>query len=278
MRQRRGDFYIYQQHDDLISPTYIADLVNASQTWQEAVLFYSKLKFTGRRSWEISVPSLLGEPKVRVLNYLSRLDWVPFRGLIRSSALEKTSGLLLSDFDPFDSMGTEQRFLTELSRVGEFRLVEGPTYYKSWHRDNLSIKRQDWPRDRRVTARACFAAWMIEVIAPIGTTVEERRHLFNITLDRFAGSFSKQIASVMRNQPRVNVLLRLWDQLKNSRQPATAISNMLPVPFGAKERTNFLLQVFQHLKRGGRLDANECLNMAWDDLEGYIFDRYRIDR
>ena len=26
MRQRRGDFYIFQQHDDQVTPTYVADL------------------------------------------------------------------------------------------------------------------------------------------------------------------------------------------------------------------------------------------------------------
>jgi glycosyltransferase involved in cell wall biosynthesis len=30
MRERRGEFYIFQQHDDQISPTYVADLVAAA--------------------------------------------------------------------------------------------------------------------------------------------------------------------------------------------------------------------------------------------------------
>jgi glycosyltransferase involved in cell wall biosynthesis len=30
MRQRRGDFYVYQQHDDQVTPDYIAALVDAA--------------------------------------------------------------------------------------------------------------------------------------------------------------------------------------------------------------------------------------------------------
>ena len=100
MRQRRGDFYIYQQHDDLLSPTYIADLVEASVRWPNAVICFSKVQFTGQLNEEASCPSLLGDPTERALSYVRCPDWVPFRGLLRGSALEKTSGLLLSDFDP----------------------------------------------------------------------------------------------------------------------------------------------------------------------------------
>jgi hypothetical protein len=33
MQDRRGDFYIYRQHDDLVSPTCISGLVNALARW-----------------------------------------------------------------------------------------------------------------------------------------------------------------------------------------------------------------------------------------------------
>jgi len=276
MRQRRGAFYIYQQHDDLISPTYIADLVDAAARWPKAVLFFSKLRFTGRRGWEISVPSLLGDPIARGLNYLRRLDWVPFRGLIRGSALDQTSGLLLSDLDPFESPGTEQRFLAELSLIGEFRHVEGPTYFKSWHGDNISAKRQDWPRERRVLAQACFAAWQIEVIAPMGDTLEERRRLFYTALDRFAGGAFKQMGSALRRQPKANIALRIWDQLKRNKKLTAAVQGVMPVPFGTRERSVLLAQVFEQLKRDRRFDPSACLGTSWEGLEAKIFGHYRI--
>lgn len=282
MRQRRGDFYIYQQHDDLLSPTYIADLIEASARWPNAVICFSKLQFTGQRDEEISAPSLLGDPTARALSCLRRLDWVPFRGLIRGSALDKTSGLLLSEFDPFDSFGTEHRFMAELSLLGEFRFVEGPTYFKSWHGENLSIKRGGWSREHRITARACFAAWMIEVIAPAGASVQERRRLFKITLETFAGRPAgrrhdplKWIRSVLHNESKALVPLRMIrDQLKRSEKLTAAVQALNGHAAGrgfenisSEVRAGLLRQVFERLKSGGRFDPRECMNTTWEALE-----------
>jgi glycosyltransferase involved in cell wall biosynthesis len=280
MRQRRGAFYIYQQHDDLLSPTYIADLVEASVRWPSAVICFSKLQFTGKRDEEVSSPSLLGDPTSRALSYLHRLDWIPFRGLIRGRALDKTSGLLLSDFDPFDSLGTEHRFMTELSLLGEFRFVEGPTYFKSWHGENLSGKRDRWSREHWITADACFAAWMIEVIAPAGASVQERRHLFKTTLKRFAGNRRdplKWIRSALRNESKILLPLRMIaDRLKRNEKLTAAVQAPDPFCWGlanisTKERATLLRQIFERLKSGRRFDPCECLNMTWEALEARYF-------
>ena len=275
MRHRRGDFYIYQQHDDLLSPTYIADLVEASVRWPKAVICFAKLQFTGQRDEEISSPSLLGAPKERVLDYLRTLDWVPFRGLIRGSALEKTSGLLLSDFDPFDSLGTEHRFMAELALLGEFQFVEGPTYFKSWHGENLSIKRGRWSREHWLTAFACYAAWMIEVIAPIGRSAKERRRLFGITLDRFAGKKDplNWIRSLLRIKIKPLLPVRIWDQLKASEKLRSAFQERPGSWLGSvstEERSFFLREILERLKSGGRFDPHDCLNMSWRALESKV--------
>jgi glycosyltransferase involved in cell wall biosynthesis len=47
MRHRRGDFYIFQQHDDYVSPTYVADLVEAANRWPEAAICYSQMEISG---------------------------------------------------------------------------------------------------------------------------------------------------------------------------------------------------------------------------------------
>jgi hypothetical protein len=287
MRQRRGDFYIYQQHDDLLSPTYIADLVEASARWPNAVICFSKLQFTGQRDWEISSPSLLGDPRTRALNLLRRLDWVPFRGLIRGSALDKTSGLLLSDFDPFDSLGTEHRFMAELSLLGEFRFVEGPIYFKSWHGQNLSIKREGWSMDHWITANACFAAWMIEVIAPAGGSVQERRRFFEIAVERFAGrtwirSMVKHSKALMKDSKALILLRMIRDGLKRSEKLTAAVQALNPSPVGpdisSAERAALLRQVYERLKNGGRFDPRACMNMTWEALGAKYFGITKGDR
>lgn len=276
MRHRRSDFYIYQQHNDLVSPTYIADLVEASARWPNAVICFSKVKLTGRLEAEISAPSLLGDPMGRVLKYLRRLDWVPFRGLILGSALDKTAGLLLSDFDPFDSFGTELRFMAELSLVGEFRLVEGrPTYFKSWHGENLSGKRAGWTREHQITAHACLAAWMIEVIVPAASSVQEKGDLFRITLDRFAGTqgLPEWIASVnhwlRHGESKTAVPLgAIKNQLKRHAWLAEATRGVIPLEeISSKERSAITRQIFERLKSGGRFDPRDSMRTTWEALE-----------
>lgn len=283
MRHRRGDFYIYQQHDDLISPTYIADLVSAATRWPDAVICFSKVRYTGRRQGEISCPPLLGDSKSRVLEYLSRLDWIPFRGLIRGSALDKTSGLLLSDFDPFDSYGTEMRFMAELALLGEFRFVEGPTYFKNMHGENLSAKRAGWSIEHLVAARACLAAWMIEVIAPAGKSVRENRHLFRVTLERFAVRRlpSKWIPTAydwLRRRTDTEALRTVWNGLKRSVPLRRAVTSLVRSGRFNAARPALMRQIFERLEKDGRFVPSECLDMTWEALEAETFRRYRVDR
>jgi hypothetical protein len=275
MRHRRGDFYIYQQHDDWISPTYIADLVDAARRWPDSAICFSSLKYVGDRSWEVRVPSLLGNRVDRALAYLRRLDWVPFRGLIRGSAIERTSGLLLSDFDPFDSLGTEIRFMAELAVAGEFRFVPGPTYFKHWDGKNLSAARDKWPRSHRLEATACWAAWMIEVVTGAGASIDERLGLLMIALDRFVRTHGrlKWIFSVLRNEAGAGATPQMiWTQLKRN-----------PVPPGLgrvtrAEREQLLRLIIGQLKEQGRFRIDEWLNMSWPELETEMYGRYALSR
>ncbi|MGH6924093.1 MAG: glycosyltransferase family 2 protein [Propylenella sp.] len=285
MRNRRGDFYVYQQHDDLLSPTYIAELVAAAARWPNAVICFSKVQFTGLSNAVASAPSLLGDHAAdRALLFLRRLDWVPFRGLMRGSALDRTSGLLLSDFDPFDSYGTELRIMTELALQGEFRFVEGPTYFKSNHGENVSFKRAGWSREHRIKATACFAAWMIEVLAPAGETVDERRRLFRIALERFAGRQGslKWIAIfsgwLRRNPSKALTPLRIIrDKLKQSERVMEALGGLYPIrEISAEDRPLLLKQIFERLKGGNRFEPGECLNATWEALEAEVLRQYRI--
>jgi glycosyltransferase involved in cell wall biosynthesis len=277
MRHRRGSFYIYQQHDDLISPTYIADLVEASARWPNAAICFAKLQFTGLRDEVISSPPNVGAPSRRALSHLHSLDWVPFRGLIRGSALDKTAGLLLSDFDPFDSLGTEHRLMAELALLGEFRFVEGPTYFKSWHGDNLSIKRGAWSKEHWIAANACFAAWMIEVIVPAGASVDERQRFLRVTIERFAGGHDPLawIRTLWRTNPKALAPLRMiWERAKRSRKLTPAVQVLAapppPVVYNAAERSTLLRQVIARLKSGSRFDPLDLIDTSWEALESKL--------
>jgi hypothetical protein len=144
MRQQRGDF---QQHDDRVSPTHVADLVEAAIRSPGAAVCFAKMDWSGDSNFTQFGFSLTGSPVKSALAYLESLDTSPYRGLLRSSALARTSGLLLSDFDPFDSSGTEIRLLAELAIQGDFRFVPGPTYYKRIARTS-TLSERTGPIDR----------------------------------------------------------------------------------------------------------------------------------
>jgi hypothetical protein len=276
MRERRGEFYIFQQHDDQVSPTYIADLVETASRTPNAAICFAEMHTSGLRTMVSRGFQLSGTSIERALAYLETLDCVPFRGLIRGSALASTSGLLLSDFDPFDSCGTEIRFMAQLALWGEFRFVPGPIYYKRLHGANLHLKRQNWSEHQKQLAWASLAAWMIEVVAPAGRDQEERRRLFDTVLARFlvpndpwkwVRAPARRLASTSSRVLRpLRVLL---DRLKHSERILNTVAGrwMLYEASDPQQRAALLRLIFDRLKSGGRFDPSASLQSTWDTLE-----------
>jgi glycosyltransferase involved in cell wall biosynthesis len=276
MRERRGAFYIFQQHDDQVSPTYVADLVESALRYPDAAICYAKVQSTGITNQVMHGVPLLGQPIERVLTCLKFMDHAAFRGLIRASALARTSGLLLSDFDPFDSYGTEMRFLMELALLGEFRFVPGPTYYKRLHGANLYLKREKWSEHQKQRAWGCLAAWIVEVVVPAGRSQQERRRMFDMVIGRFLVPRNpwKRLRDPVRRLARssskalhpVRVLL---DWLKSNDPLVRVVSDrwMLYEATDSRQRASVLRIVFGRLKNAGRFDPSSSLNSTWETLE-----------
>jgi hypothetical protein len=276
MRERRGAFYIFQQHDDQVSPTYVADLVTDALRYPDAAICYAEVLSSGVTSQIMRGVPLLGDPVERVLTCLKFMDHAAFRGLIRGTALARTSGLLLSDFDPYDSYGTETRFLMELALLGEFRFVPGPTYYKRLHGANLYLKREKWPKHRKQLAWACLCAWAMEVIAPTGRSPAERRRMFDMVLDRFvmASNPWKRLRDPVRRltssrSKALHPVRVLVDWLKSYDPLVRSVSErwMLYETTDPTQRAAFLRIVFDRLKTAGRFDPSTSLNSTWETLE-----------
>jgi len=277
MRERRGAFYIYQQHDDQVSPSYVEDLVEAALAAPDAAICFAKMQCSGRVNVIQYGLSLSGPPIARIQAYLQSMDCAPFRGLIRGSAMARTSGLLLSDFDPFDSFGTEIRFMAELALLGEFRFVPGPTYYKHMHSANLSLRREDWSDDKKRMAWACLAAWMVEVIAQAGRNPDECRRLLDAVLVRFVVTktdpwrwlrpSARWLAST-RSRALHPIRVAL-DRLKSSDQLVRTLGErwMLYETDDPERRAAVLRMIFERLKNAGRFDPSGCLRSTWAILE-----------
>ena len=286
MRQRRGEFYIYQQHDDEVSPTYVADLVQAAAKWRRASICFSEMQLTGMKNLKIRDKSLLGSPLSRALKYLERLDASMFRGLIRGSALDATSGLRLNEYD---SYGSEYRLLAELSLAGEFRFVEGPTYFKRIRPQAVHMKYQGWPDERKRVAWACLGAWMVEVIVPNGASLEERWRLFYVVLDRFLvvrswlsfiggrvrfnlrepGQRSPLVRAAVGRVPKRNYLDRwLGKQTRGMFYPL--------INSDLEARANLLRDIVIRLRNEGNFDVAEHLHSTWEAVEAAAMQHFAL--
>lgn len=283
MRQRRGEFYIFQQHDDQISPTYVADLVDAARRYPDAAICYAEVQSSGISSQTMRGVPLLGDPMQRVLTCLKYMDHAAFRGLIRGSALGRTSGLLLSEVDPLDSYGTEMRLLMELALLGEFRFVPGPIYYKRLHGENLYLKREKWPEHRKQRAWACLAAWATEVIVPAGRSVDERHRMLDMVLERFVVPSDrwKRLRDPIRllaqsHSKMLHPLRGAVDWLKRKDPLVRAVSDrwMFYATTDPPARAEFLRLVFAQLKADGRLDPPTALSATWETLEQEALRRF----
>jgi hypothetical protein len=283
IRERRGEFYIFQQHDDQVSPTYVADLVVAASGAPDAAVCFAEMQYTGLVNAVDRGISILGDPVQRFLTFLKRMETVPLRGLIRGSALASSSGLLLSEADPFESFGTEIRLLAELVVRGNFVFVPGPTYFKRMHGANLHLKRNAWSPDRNRRAWACLCAWMIEVAAMAGQAAAERRRLFDTVVQRFLNPrnpWQPLRDSIRRlGQSSARVLLHpirvLFRSFKNSERLVRSLTGewVLYEAKGPEDRSDFLQLVFDQLKRDARFDPSS-LQSTWEVLEAQTYRRF----
>lgn len=177
IRNRTGDFWIYMQHDDLISPTYVEDLVEAAAKFRNAAVCFARMSVSGTETGMVQPYELIGGPLERALAHVDRLESGAFRGLFRGTALNRTHGLKV---DEFESFGAFHFLMTELALAGEFRFVARPTYHKVMHGQNLHLKWYDWPLERKRGAWASLAAGLFETCVPtacaqgLGWSVAER--------------------------------------------------------------------------------------------------------
>jgi len=191
---------------------------------------------------------------------------------------------LLSDFDPFDSYGTENRLMAELALQGDFQFVPGPTYYKLMHGTNFNTKREKWSERQKLLAWACLAAWMMEVAVKAGGEPDERRHMFDAVLDRFLVTKQnpwKPLIPLARRlalaRPRALQPVRaLLHRLKQNKRLATSVAGrwMLHESNDPAYRAELLRLIFDRLKSSNRMDPAADLQSNWESLEQEAHKRF----
>jgi glycosyltransferase involved in cell wall biosynthesis len=245
MRNRRGTFFIFQQHDDQVSPTCVADLVAAAARWPKAAVCFSEMDVSGSAHQLVRHKSILGDAVSRALTHIERLETSMFRGLIRGASLDAVGGLQVTEFESFGSLHV---FLAELALLGEFRFVEGPTYYKRIHGNNLHLKWFDWPERQKRAAWALLAAQLTEALMKAGTSPLERWHLWLTVADRFLMS---------RGGDR-------WMFCTVDEEDETA-------------RRAVLAEILERLRTTARVDLAAALETSWPSIEDLTWRRFSRD-
>jgi len=180
MSQPDYDFFCYWQHDDCTSSDYISKLLGSSTVHQNAVCYFSGIKWFGLRNDWMVLPSVTGSAIDRSFVIFETLNGVPFRGLIRKNTIDRVGPIRVTDFD---SAFEELVWLAKLAREGNLHYVDGPVYFKRAYDESIHAK---WHKRDRLWKRAAwlqFGLGMLETIWPI-VAEEERLTALATVLDR----------------------------------------------------------------------------------------------
>jgi len=139
----RTPFVCFAFHDDVVRPTYLSELVAALQANESAVLAYSDLIFGSNDFVPLSgVYTALD----RVQDVSARLQslirmrgswWIPFRGVMRTSAALRCRECLLVDGP--DTFSADWIWLIDMAMEGEFVRVPQTLYEKHWLRTGATM-------------------------------------------------------------------------------------------------------------------------------------------
>jgi GT2 family glycosyltransferase len=180
MSQPNYDYFCFWQQDDYTTFDYISELIAKSTIYKNSACYFSKIKWFGLHDhWEIA-SSVTGFAINRSLSIFETLNGVPFRGLIRQTAIDRVGPIRLTDFD---SAFEEFVWVGKLAREGNLHYVDGPVYFKRAYDDSIHSK---YFRKDRLWKRAAWAEFglgMLETIWPI-VPEGERASALATVLDR----------------------------------------------------------------------------------------------
>jgi len=180
MARADGEFFCYWQQDDFCTNAYFQVLYDYALAHPTVAGVYTDLQCFGSRMDRIESRSLTGFALQRVLEQIEEGYFVPFRGLIRRSALAAAGPLRVT---PYDSSLEDLVWLAKLAREGELHRVPGALYFKREHTSNTHLKWYAWPKERRRGAWIEWGLGMLEAALPLVGPSEYGRLILTI-LDR----------------------------------------------------------------------------------------------
>lgn len=177
----QAEYFVYWQQDDLCTANYLEVLVDHMSRHPEAVCGYADVEWFGGRSGRVRTPSVTGFALERVLDQIETMSFLPFRGLIRRSALVAAGPIGL---ESEEAALADLVWNVRLARAGELHAVEGTTYHKRAHQSSAHASWLGWPPARRRAAWVNCAMGMMAAALPV-VTPEDRPRLLAILIERF---------------------------------------------------------------------------------------------
>lgn len=156
-------YAMYWQQDDLADDRYVERLLAAAEAAPQASVTYADVQWFGARSEREEFPSLIGFALDRAVRMAEAQHYLPFRGLVRASAL-RVAGLLR--ITPFDSALEDLVQVARFARAGELLRVPGPIYLKRAHRGAVHGEHLRKPPAFRRGAARLYAAGMLAAAWP----------------------------------------------------------------------------------------------------------------
>jgi len=180
MSQGPYDFFCYWQHDDFASHNYLSALLQSADENPSAVCYYSDIQWIGDDVARIVCPSVTGFPINRALFFFESMNGIPFRGLIRKEAIERTGPIRLT---AFESSQEEFLWLATLGREGNLRRVEGPLYFARSRKHSVSAKFSSRETSWKRSVWLEYGLGMLEIIWPLVAS-GDRNIAVGIVIDR----------------------------------------------------------------------------------------------
>ena len=154
---------------------YLEILHGAMSARPDTAIAYTDVQWFGAHFHRDSTPSIEGTALSRVLQHIEAINYIPLRGLVRSSTLPADRIALATT--PDESCHEEFVFLAGYAAAGALRRVDGAMYFKRAHRQNAYSRWVAWPGWRRRRGWLTMGAGLYRMAAGLATIAERPRIL-----------------------------------------------------------------------------------------------------
>lgn len=255
MAESQGDYWYFNQQDDLVEPTYVETLLAHAEAHPEASVVYCDMQCFGSRQDLFTQTPVLGHPTTRQLALLyEHLIPVALRGLIPSRVLKQVG--YVHDNEAAD-FGVDCLFMAGAARAGELHRIPLPLYLKRYHGENTHEKWWRWSPEERLFGWTVHCRDMLAEAMKIWTSPEERRLLFSAAVAR--------LLTTRFEYAQIGAL--------SPEKQARAVRDFLARMRRARSRDFLAL-----LRQPRSPDLAEWLGSSWDEIERSTLAFYGLDR